>query len=236
MEWDATEPDARIRSIIETRQTSRKKYHKGPSPELAQKLTRLISGSMKLVEMDKSQTHEAIWLNQRAVFDDFFDEPVRRELDSWLRYSKAEKEEKRDGLAYDCMELNGRLMKFIVHHPGILHAPIISKFLKSYYLRTMADNSTVFYMLAPFKTGSDAYNIGVTIMKLWAEVTHAGDYLHPFGTIMSNQNAHADFLKLAGIVNESREVNYLVFIARIGKSDVPVRSLRLPYQEHLIME
>ena len=183
----------------------------------------------------RAQARQAVWLNQRAVFDDMFDEPVRRELDHWLRYTKQEKESHKDGLSYDCMELSGKLMKRIVARPGILRMPVISRVIKQYYLRTMSDSSDVFYMMAPFATGKQAFIIGTVIMRIWKTVSEAGCYLHPFGTIMSNHAAHKDFLELAGVDDESRTKRYLVFIYRCGKSERPVRSLRLPYKEHLLM-
>lgn len=235
--WDAVEPNARLHETLLFRQTSRKKYYEAPSNDLAGNIIKIAADNhTQLVELSPVQTKQAIWLNQRAVFDDMFDEPVRRELNHWLRYSQVEKQAKKDGLSYDCMELNGSLMKYIVNHPGILRAPGIAKLIRQYYLRTMADASRVFYMLAPFGSEQAAFDAGIAIMKIWKEVAAAGDYLHPFGTIMSNHDAHCDFLRLANVADESREHSYLVFIFRCGKSKKPAPSLRLPYDQHLIME
>ncbi len=133
-----------------------------------------------------------MWLNQKAVFDDMFDEPVRRELDHWLRYSKHQKKQKKDGLSYDCMELNGKLLKYTVDHPKILRAPVLSWIIKQYYIRTMSDSSDVYYMLAPFSNEEKAYRVGWEVMKVWIEATRNGYYIHPFGTIMGNRRAHKD--------------------------------------------
>ncbi len=237
VDWNGAKKDMRLQQTLRFRQTSRKKYYEGPSVELVDCIQRIASDNrMRLSELDAAQAVQAIWLNQRAVFDDLRDEPLRRELDHWLRYTQAEKQHKKDGLAYDCMELNGRFMKYTVDHPGILRAPGISQFLKQYYLRTMKDASSVFYMMAPFGSEQNAFDVGMVIMKIWKEVAEAGDYLHPFGTIMSNHAAHGDFLRLIGEDHESRERSYLVFIFRCGKSKPPIPSLRLPYTEHLIME
>ncbi len=237
VEWDAQPDDESLLKAIVFRQTSRKKYSEGLSSSVVNKITDLAKQSgMQLNQIGEEQVSQVIWLNQRAVFDDMFDKPVNDELNKWLRYSKKEKELKRDGLAYDCMELNGMSMKFIVNHPQVLRLPGISHFLEKYYLRTMSDSSDVFYMLAPFKTEEESFAVGTVISKIWLALSAGGYYLHPFGTIMSNQNAHQDFLKLAGVSDESLDKSYLVFIFRSGKSDAPVRSLRLPYQKHLIME
>ena len=232
---DALEPDDILRETLLFRQTSRKKYSEGINDGLSQQ-TIAIAAQMKmqLVKMNRSDTHQAIWLNQRAVFDDMFDNAVRKELDHWLRYSKSEKETKKDGLAYDCMELNGRVMKFITNHYKILRMPGVGGLLKKYYLRTMSDNSDAFYLLTPFSTEKEAYDVGVAIMQIWEAIASKGYYLHPFGTIMSNEAAHNDFLKLAHIEHEDVTKNFLVFIYRAGKSPKPNASLRIPVTEHLL--
>ncbi len=235
--WDSKPKDPKLLTALQFRQTSRKKYTAGlPTTVIEEIISSSKARGLSLKQLDAQQARQAIWLNQRAVFDDMFDEPVRRELNHWLRYNQREKETKRDGLAYDCMELNGPVMKWIVGHPRILRWPGVSGLLKSYYLRTMTDASSVFYLMAPFGNGRAAFEVGLEVMELWIQISRHGFYLHPFGTIMSNQAAHRDFLRLAGVEKESREQSYLVFIFRAGRSEPPTPSLRLPYRQHLLME
>ena len=216
------------------RQTSRKKYFEGVDSQLSEEMIKIAAQKhLQLYKMNRADTHQAIWLNQRAVFDDMFDNAVREELDHWLRYSKREKESKKDGLAYDCMELNGRAMKFLVRHYKVLRVPGISQLLKQYYLRTMSDNSDAYYLLTPFSNEQEAFDVGLAVMQIWQAVATKRYYLHPFGTIMSNLAAHKDFLKLAHIEHEDIHKNFLVFIYRCGKSEKPHASLRLPVKEHL---
>src|SRR5665213_3522568 len=222
IKFDATEADDVLRKTLLFRQTSRKKYSDGLDEALSRHTIEIAAKKhMQLVKKDRAGTHQAIWLNQRAVFDDMFDDKVRKELNHWLRYSKADKETKKDGLAYDCMELNGRAMKFIVKHYKILHMPGVSSVLKKYYLRTMSDNSDAYYLLTPFSTEQEAFDVGVAVMQIWEAIAAEGYYLHPFGTIMSNAAAHDDFLKLVGIEHEDVHENFLVFIYRAGKSEKP---------------
>ena len=233
--FGATEKDEALRQTLLHRQTSRKKYSEGLSDGLSQATIEIAAQKgMKLVKMNRADTHQAIWLNQQAVFDDMFDDPVRHELNHWLRYSKVEKETKKDGLAYDCMELNGPVMKFILQHYKILRMPGVSTLLKRYYLRTMSDNSDAFYLQAPFSSEQESFDIGVAIMKIWVTIAAKGYYLHPFGTIMSNATAHADFLQLAHIEHEDVHQNFLAFIYRAGKSEPPHASLRIPVKDHLL--
>ncbi len=234
LQFDALPPDQALLDTLLFRQTSRKKYYEGVTDEVTAATIQLAADmQLQLVKMDRAGTHQAIWLNQRAVFDDMFDDAVRAELNHWLRYNKQEKETKKDGLSYDCMEINGRAMKFIVKHYKILRMPGISRLLKQYYLRTMSDDSDAYYLLTPFSSEQEAFDVGLAVMKIWAQLAGERYYLHPFGTIMSNQAAHDDFLKLAGIDHEDIHKNFLVFIYRAGESAKPNSSLRLPVADHL---
>lgn len=235
IDWSTHSAQTDVQDTLLFRQTSRRKYTKPPKEHTISLLTAQSSSEVKVVALDRDASKQAVWLNQRAVFDDLFDEPVREELDHWLRYSKAEKETKKDGLSYDCMQINGPAMRFIVRHPWPLRLPGISQLLKQYYVRTMSDESRVLYMLAPFRTEQQSFEVGISVMKLWYAVSEAREYLHPFGTIMSNKLAHRDFLSLAGISDETRDDGYLVFIFRLGSSDPPVPSARLPWQTHLLI-
>jgi len=233
--FNVATPDAKTLETLLFRQTSRKIYYEGIDEDLSQHTIDLARAmNMELVKMDRAGTHQAIWLNQRAVFDDMFDDAVRHELNHWLRYNKQQKEAARDGLSYDCMEINGGFMKFIVKHYKLLRAPGISGLLKRYYLRTMSDNSDAFYMLTPFSNEQEGFNVGLAVMKVWEAIAAKGYYIHPFGTIMSNVAAHDDFLKLAHIEHEDIHTNFLVFIYRAGRSEKPNTSLRIPISEHLL--
>ena len=235
LEFSKNSGDKALLDTLLFRQTSRKKYFQGVDDELSDEMINIAARQqLQLVRMNRPDTHQAIWLNQRAVFDDMFDDAVREELNHWLRYNKQEKESKKDGLSYDCMELSGRAMKFIVKHYKLLRMPGISQFLKQYYLRTMSDNSDAYYLLTPFSTEQEAFDVGAAVMQIWQAVAAKRYYLHPFGTIMSNVAAHDDFLKLAHIEHEDIHKNFLVFIYRCGKSDKPHASLRLPVKDHLL--
>ena len=228
-------PNGNLLQMLRFRQTSRKKYDEGLNEALSSRTIEFAAKHhMELVRMNRKDTHQAIWLNQRAVFDDMFDDAVRIELNNWLRYNKNEKESKMDGLAYDCMELNGPAMKFIVKHYKILRMPGIRRVLKKYYLRTMSDNSDVYYLLTPFSNEQESFAVGQVVMQIWADIASEGYYIHPFGTIMSNVAAHKDFLKLARIEHEDVHENFLVFIYRAGRSQKPHVSMRIPVSHHLL--
>jgi hypothetical protein len=234
IDYGVADVDEELKQAILRRQTSRKKYRAGLSPEEQDKTVRIVSEyRLQARFLDPKAAQRAIWLNQRAVFDDMFDPAVRTELRHWLRFSAAEKHAKRDGLAYDCMELSGGAMKFSINHYKMLHWPVIAPLMKRYYLRTMKDDSSVGYIAAPFRTEQQAYEIGRCIIDIWIELSRAGHYLHPFGTIVSNDAAHADFAKLVGLANEARDENYVVFIFRAGASVMPVKSERLSVAEHM---
>ncbi len=237
IELNTNEPDTVLGNAITHRHTSRKKYTDGLSEPQKLKLEMMAQTyNMKTAFLEKAAAQQAIWLNQRAVFDDMFDDAVRNELKKWIRFDLKEKQEKKDGLAYDCMQLDGNALKFIFSNYKLLRAPGISWVLKQYYLRTMKDNSDVGYVLAPFVTEEQAYQIGRYIIDAWLDLSKENFYLHPFGTIVSNDQAHKDFCQIAGITDESRDSKYIVFIFRAGKSSEPIMSERLDIESHLYKE
>jgi hypothetical protein len=232
--FDAGNSDDALKNTIKQRQTSRKKYTNGLTNAERQRVDKIATDYQVANRfVTDRQAHQIVWLNQRAVFDDMFDPAIRAELDHWLRYSEEEKHQKKDGLAYDCMELSGAALKAAVKYYKILHWPIVAPLLKRYYLRTMKDSSTVGYLMSPFTTEIQAYNMGRCIIEMWLELARVGKYLHPFGTIISNSQAHHDFADLINL-RESRTDNYVVFIYRAGASPKPVESDRIPINEHLL--
>jgi hypothetical protein len=98
----------------------------------------------------------------------------------------------------------------------------------------MSDDSDAYYLLTPFSNEQEAFEVGAAIMKIWEAIAADGYYIHPFGTIMSNVEAHNDFLKLAHIEREDINKNFLVFIYRAGKSERPHASMRIPVNENLL--
>lgn len=233
IDWNTHEPQPKLELLIRHRQTSRKKYFEGVTGTEADALAGIAKRYGTTLHMlERDQAHQTVWLNQQAVFDDMFIPAVRHELAHWLRFSRREKIEKRDGLSYDCMELSGASLKFAVRWYRILRFPVVSQLIKRYYLRTMRDDSSVGYVTAPFATERDAFQIGRAIMEMWFKLTESGKYLHPFGTIVANEQAHRDFLRIANMKDESPASDFVVFIFRAGKSAPPVRSERLPL-EHI---
>ncbi len=230
-------PDKVLHEALLFRQTSRKKYSSGLSNEEKEYVTKTAKKyGMRGDFLSADGSQKTIWLNQRAVFDDMFEPKVREELMHWMRFDHKEKIEKKDGLSYDCMELSSGMLKFIFKHYKILRWPILRNVLQKYYLRTMKDSSSVGYIESPFKTEEDAYKVGMYITEIWTELSKENYYLHPFGTIVTNDMAHKDFLEVAGIKSEMLESNYVVFIFRAGKSPKPVKSERLAVQGHLVQK
>jgi hypothetical protein len=73
----------------------------------------------------------------------------------------------------------------------------------------------------------DAVAAGKFLIRFWLELTRRGLYLHPFGNLVTNTKARAAFEKLTG----SRDI---WFVFRIGYTDEPPESYRLPLEAVLI--
>jgi hypothetical protein len=99
----------------------------------------------------------------------------------------------------------------------MLRIPGVAALLKQYYLRTMADKSDVFYLLTPLTTPEQAFKLGVTVMRIWQALSAREYYL-------------------IDLPQRPFPESGLAFVFRGGESPEPVRSLRLPYARHLLLD
>ena len=71
IKWAQASVNEALLSTLQTRQTARSKYYEGPDTETAQEIEAIARKEMMdFVQLNAKQTQQAIWLNQRAVFDD----------------------------------------------------------------------------------------------------------------------------------------------------------------------
>jgi len=65
-------------------------------------------------------------------------------------------------------------------------------------------------------------------MRIWLELTEAGVYLHPFGSVITNERAHREFCELVG---EAERAGMAWMLFRLGYSREPPRAYRQPLSE-----
>ncbi|RSK46997.1 hypothetical protein [Hymenobacter rigui] len=163
-------------------------------------------------------------LNRQTLFSDLDDAGTRQEIARWIRTTDAEAQERQDGLWNRCMHFPGRLMRnFFTHHERF-RAAWKRRILGQVYVHSMHGTSTVAWLQGPFGNRAEWLAAGTLLQQLWLHMTQQGLYLHPFGSVVTNPEAHARFLARAR--PESGQPLWLLL--RLGYSAEPPRSLRLP--------
>ena len=220
------------KELLKQRKTSRLHYQPFPVKDpLLYSLKKIAEQSDHTFEFtsDASRVEEILKLNRDALFIDLNEAPVRKELDTWLRYSNKEAETKKDGLWYHCMNFPGRLMRSFFHHPHLYNHGLIKKVIDKYYLNTMDGTKTIGWIKGKTETPSERIEAGRMLARFSLELTKNNAFMHPFGSVITNQSAH---LRFSEIVNDPSEDTW--FLMRLGYSNEPPRSYRLDAGELFI--
>lgn len=220
--------------LILRRRTSRLPYNHEPVSYAAMKDFQKLSRAYRH-KLEFSHAHDMtewmIKLNRDTLFEDLEDEGVREELKLWLRYSKKQATNQKDGLWSRCMRFPGWFMKSFFNHPEKYEDGLKRKLLEKRYIQKMSGSETVMWISGPFKTFQDWINAGQLLAQLWLKATEHQVYLHPFGSVITNTRAHAELDKHVSFRSDNSEI---WFLARLGYGDIPPRSYRLDIKDILI--
>ncbi len=220
--------------LIMKRRTSRLHYDGKPlqqEPLNQIKETAGKYGHEFFFSSEKEMVDFVIDLNQVALFDDLRSDADREELDRLFRYNKHEAETKKDGLWSRCMGFSGALIKSIFHHHEKWEKGLRKKFLTKHYISGFKGTSTICWFAGKFDDKYDWINAGQMFARSWLQVTKANSYIHPFGSLITNDDANK---KLKEKLPRPQEGNTLWMIFRAGYSDEPTRSYRLSADEIII--
>lgn len=218
--------------LVRQRRTSRLPYNDRPIPEaVLGELDEIAAeyGHRFTFSQDPEVVRWVVGLNADTLFYDMRNDVTRREVDSWIRYTRREAEARRDGLAAFCMHLPGVVLRLFFRHRRLLDSAVVTGLAKWYYLRTMRGTTTVGWITGPFGTANDWLKAGHMLGRIWLKLTEHGLYLHPFGSTITNPIAHDQLLKKFGTSDTP-----LWLIVRLGYSDVPPRSLRLGVDDLIV--
>ena len=174
---------------------------------------------------DRAQVRAGIAINRDAVFADMDSEVARTELRRWIRPSDQQAHATNDGLWSRCMHFPGWLLRDVFDtHRAWQHGPraALGKRLLTHGMR---GTRTLAWWSGPFATPADWVRAGRVFAHAWLLLSEAGVHLHPFGSVVTNPDAHQRFLSMLG---PSRPANTMWLLARMGYSDQPPRSLRIP--------
>jgi hypothetical protein len=220
--------------LIKRRRTSRLPYEQrlvppGVVEKLAAEAQRWGYGLNTTT--DEELVKEVIYVNQRTLFYDLSNPAVRAEIGHWLRYDQHQAETTGDGLSAKCLDLPGPLVKLFMGNYWIWNIPLVSPVIKRVYLNSMRGVTQVGWLTGPFKKPEDYVRAGRLFIRLWLMLTAEGVYLHPFGSVITNQRAHKEFCDL---VDEDEHGGMAWMLFRFGYSPMPPRAFRRPVGRMLV--
>ncbi len=171
-------------------------------------------------------------VNQRTLFDDLRNPAVRRELATWLRYSRDEAQRRGDGLSAECLHLPGRVLRWFVEHHRWWSLPVLGALARRLYRRSMRGVRQLAWIVGPFDTTEDFVRAGRVFIRCWLRLTAHGVALQPLGSVITNPESHAAFT--AAVSERSDGMAWMLM--RVGYSAEPPRSHRLPADGLLLAE
>jgi hypothetical protein len=220
--------------LIVARRTSRVAYDGRPVPvQVLAELAEVCSayGNSFVSSSDPALVSWVLELNRDTLFEDMTNAKTRREVGSWLRFSEREAERKRDGFSPSCLGFPGWLLYAFFHYRGFFELPGLRQAVRRLYFRTMRGTSTIAWFTGSFGSPEDWTRSGRLLARLWLTLTREGLYLHPFGSIITNESAHE---RLRARLEHDPAQGALWFIMRLGASAQPPRSARLPRDAILV--
>jgi len=221
------------RELIKQRRTSRLAYLPRPVEDSVIKELKNTAQNFGQTMTFSSDPETIDWilkLNKDTMFYDMNDDKARNEVGHWIRYSRGEAYQKKDGLWAYCMNTASALLYIFFHARWIINLPIINQLTAKFYLST-TKTTTIAWLQGPFGNFEAWVKSGRMLIRLWLTMTKNCIYLHPFGSIITNDIAHK---RLREKFNTDESVNTLWLIMRLGYSEKPPASLRLNLEDILI--
>jgi hypothetical protein len=174
---------------------------------------------------DPAVVDRAVAINARTLFDDLATPAVRRELQTWPRYSPREAARRGDGLSAACLGLPGPVLRWFVEHHAWWSGPLPGAIARWLYLCTTRGVRQLAWLAGPFETTADFIAAGRAFIRVWLRLTAHGVAVHPLGSVITNPRSHAAFTATVG-ADEEEGLTWMLL--RIGYSAPPPVSHRLP--------
>ncbi|TPK97463.1 hypothetical protein FJ934_06490 [Mesorhizobium sp. B2-4-12] len=221
-------------ALILDRHTSRLPYDGHPISE--QLLADLRTEARRTGHSFESRSdHEAIdWvieLNRQALFHDMLNDPIRLELVRWLRFSSREEDITGDGLSARCLGFSGPLLHSFFSRPRFWTMPGIRSLVSFLYARSMKGVGTIGWLRGPYVGIDDWYRAGITMIRLWLIVARHGYYWQPYGSVITSDEARLNMIRYFGMPDEKGGTDMVWLLLRLGKSEAPPISNRLPFED-----
>lgn len=180
---------------------------------------------------DESSIESIIQLNQETLFSDLESKPMREELNKLFRYTKNEAESYKDGLWSECMGFSGILMRSVFNKYEKWIKGLRKELLSNKYKNSFKGTKTICWLSGNFDNTNDWIQAGRMFARNWLILTQNEAFLHPFGSLITNEIAYEKINKKFGQPEEDKKI-WMIF--RAGYSKEPSRSFRLTTNEIII--
>jgi hypothetical protein len=220
--------------LILKRRTSRLHYDKRPvSIDVVNRMSAIAAryGFTMNNSTSTQLIRTVLDLNRETLFHDLDVEAARKEISKWIRTTDEEASTTKDGLWSRCMRFRGSLMRNFFFHPERFHAPWKRKVLGNVYKNSMQGTRHIAWISGSFANRADWLRGGEMLQYLWMDITRDNVYMHPFGSVITNENAHRRF---ESVVSHDPAKGELWLLFRMGYSDEPPRSFRLETKDIII--
>lgn len=223
-------------ALILARHTSRLPYDGNPIPQalIDEMQAEAVRSPHKFeTRSDKRSIDFVIEVNRQALFHDMENDDIRLELVHWLRFGQREEDITHDGLSARCLGFNGRLLKSFFTQPKFWTLPGIKQLVGMLYGSSMTGVGTIGWLRGPYAWPRDWMAAGRTMFRLWLIVTRHGYYWHPYGSVITSDEARGNMIRSFGMPAEKPD-DYVWLLLRLGKSPAPPLSYRIPTEEIML--
>jgi hypothetical protein len=173
---------------------------------------------------DEAMVRWVLELNRNAMFADLDSDPARDELRHWIRCTDAEAQQASTGLWSKCLQFPGWLLKDFFDSHDRWGTGWRRRMCGRMLVSSMRGTRTVAWWRGPFAAPEDWLRCGTLFARSWLELTRRGLSLHPFGSVITNPQAHALLRDRLGLAEQP---DRLWLLARVGRSNQAPRSFRL---------
>ncbi len=222
------------RDLIQKRRTSRLHYDGTPLKQEALDKIKKQAEAFEhefFASSEKEFVDLMIELNRQTLFEDLKSKADRDELYKLFRYTKEEAAAKKDGLWAKCMGFSGSLLRSVFLHHERWEKGLRKKILGNQYKASFKGTATICWFGGKFNDTNDWLNAGKMLARTWLLITKENAYIHPFGSLITNEGAYK---KINEKLIQPKENKKIWMIFRAGYSAEPTRSYRLSTEEILI--
>ena len=223
--------------LIHDRHTSRLPYDGRPVPpeviaELKAEAERL--GHRFETRSDREAIRWVVELNRQALFHDLDNDPLRNELTKWLRYDAREEDLMRDGLSARCLTFSPSLFRSFFTRHRFWTMPGVRNIVGLVYGATMKGIGTIGWLRGPYRSSAEWVAAGQCMIRLWLMLTRHGIYWHPYGSVITSEEARTNMIRYLGLGDENGGEDMVWLLLRLGCSKEPPLSHRLPLEEVIL--